>query len=80
MLDPAYVEGYVHEILDRADLGALVAELPAGAATALLCVEADSEACHRSLIAARLSERYGLTVGHVRPADPARAAALSVRR
>lgn len=71
VLDPAYVEGYVREILDRADLGALVAELPAHAATALLCVEADPEACHRSLIAARLAERYGVSVGHIRPGEPA---------
>ena len=67
VLDRAYVEGYVREVLDRADLDALVAELPADAATALLCVEADPEACHRSLIAERLTERYGLPVGHVRP-------------
>jgi len=70
VLDPGYVEGYVREILDAADLDALVAELPDDAATALLCVEADPEACHRSLIAERLAERYGLTVGHVRPAAP----------
>ncbi len=78
VLDAGYVEGYVHEVLDRADLDALVAELPAGAATALLCVEADPEACHRSLVAERLAERYALPVAHVRPGrrDPA----LSARR
>ena len=79
VLDAQYVERYVHEILDRADLDALVAELPADAATALLCVEADPEACHRSLIAERLAQRYGLPVGHVRPGDPA-ALRLSARR
>jgi uncharacterized protein (DUF488 family) len=67
VLDPAYVEGYVSEILDRADLDALVAELPGDGAAALLCVEADPEACHRSLLAQRLAERYGLDVAHVRP-------------
>jgi uncharacterized protein (DUF488 family) len=67
VLDPAYVEGYVSEILDRADLDALVAELPDDGAAALLCVEADPEACHRSLLAQRLAERYGLEVAHVRP-------------
>jgi len=66
-LDPEYRERYVHEVLDRADLDALVAELPAAAASALFCVEADPEACHRSLIAERLAERYSLTVAHVRP-------------
>jgi len=59
------------------DLDALLAELPADGATALLCVEADPEACHRSLIAERLTERHGLPVGHVRPAA---AAPVSARR
>jgi uncharacterized protein (DUF488 family) len=67
VLDPAYVEGYVSQILDRADLDALVAEMPDDGATALFCVEADPEACHRSLLAQRLAERYGLDVAHVRP-------------
>jgi uncharacterized protein (DUF488 family) len=65
-LDPEYRERYIAEILDRADLDVLVAEIPADAALALFCVEADPEACHRSLIAERLAERYGLTVTHVR--------------
>lgn len=74
VLDPEYRARYVDEILDRADLDALVAELP-GRATALLCVEADPEACHRSLIAERLAARHGLVVTHVRPqAAPAAAA------
>ena len=77
LLDPEYVEGYVREVLDRTDLDALLAELPADGATALLCVEADPEACHRSLIAERLTERHGLPVGHVRPAA---AAPVSARR
>ena len=63
-LDPEYRERYIHEILDRADLDALVAELPAEKAS----VEADPEACHRSLIAQRLADRYGLAVMHARPA------------
>jgi len=68
VLDAQYVERYVREILDRADLDALVAELAPDATTALLCVEADPEACHRSLIADRLGERYDIPVAHVRPA------------
>jgi uncharacterized protein (DUF488 family) len=67
LLDPEYVERYVAEILDHADLDALVSELPDAGAAALLCVEADPEACHRSLVAQRLSERYGLDVRHLRP-------------
>jgi uncharacterized protein (DUF488 family) len=66
-LDPEYRERYIHEVLDRAELDALVAELPAEAGSALLCVEADPEACHRSLVAERLAERHGLPVTHLRP-------------
>ena len=66
-LAPEYSRRYVREILDRADLGALVAELPAEGAAALLCVERDTEACHRSLIAARLAAEYGIEVAHLRP-------------
>ena len=67
LLDPAYRERYVREILDRADLDSLVAELPAQGSAALLCVEAQPEACHRSLVAERLADRYGLEVRHLLP-------------
>jgi len=49
------VERYTAEILDRADLGGLVAALPAEGVSALFCVERDPEACHRSLIAERIA-------------------------
>jgi uncharacterized protein (DUF488 family) len=62
-----YRERYIAEILDRADLDAVVAELPTDRATALMCVERDPEACHRSLIAERLAKRYGLEQLHLRP-------------
>jgi uncharacterized protein (DUF488 family) len=66
-LAPAFVERYAAEILDRADLPAVAALLPAEGAGALLCVERDPEACHRSLVAARLAERPGLTVVDLLP-------------
>ena len=66
-LAPAYADRYTREILDPFDLGALVAELPDDAATALFCVERDPEACHRSLVAARLRDEYGLPVTDLRP-------------
>src|SRR3954470_75671 len=50
-LAPEYRERYTREILDKADLGAVAAELPPDGAGALMCVERDPEACHRSLIA-----------------------------
>ncbi len=66
-LAPEYVERYTREVLDPFDLGALVAELPSNSATALLCVERDAEACHRSLVAARLGAEHGLPVTDLRP-------------
>ena len=66
-LAPAYVERYTREILDAADLDALVARLPRDGVAALMCVERDPEACHRSLIAARLESEFGVAVSHIRP-------------
>jgi len=65
-LAPEYVARYTREILDRVDLEPLVEDLPADGTSALFCVESDPEACHRSLIAARLHERFGLSVVHLR--------------
>lgn len=63
-----YRERYVAEILDRADLDAVVAELiTTERGAALMCVERDPEACHRSLIAERLAADYGIEVTHFRP-------------
>lgn len=66
-LAASYVSRYTAEILDHADLNAVVSELPATGAAALFCVERDPEACHRSLIAQRLAEQHGVTVRHLRP-------------
>jgi uncharacterized protein (DUF488 family) len=69
-LAPAYRDGYIAEILNRADLGAVVDSLPSAGIGALFCVERDPEACHRSLIAERLASEYGLDVTHLRPPRP----------
>ena len=66
-LAPAYAERYTREILNRADLAPLVADMEHGGLAALFCVERDPEACHRSLISARLETRYGMRVVHLRP-------------
>lgn len=65
----SYRERYIAEILDRVDLGALLAALPRERTSALMCVERDPEACHRSLIAERMVERYGVSVTDLRPAE-----------
>jgi uncharacterized protein (DUF488 family) len=67
VLAPEYVERYTREILDHVELERIVERLPADAVSALLCVERDPEACHRSLIAERLAGEHGLPVTHIRP-------------
>jgi uncharacterized protein (DUF488 family) len=57
-----YRRRYLHEVLDQVDLGAFLESLPDDAASALLCVERDARACHRSLIAARLQAQDGVRV------------------
>jgi uncharacterized protein (DUF488 family) len=49
------------------DLGELVDGLPAAGVFALLCVERDPEACHRSVIAERLAAEHGFAIRHLRP-------------
>ena len=66
-LAPDYADRYTREVLDSFDLDSIVSELPGSGAVALLCVERDPEACHRSLVAARLGAEYGLQVTDLRP-------------
>ncbi|HET9103312.1 MAG TPA: DUF488 domain-containing protein [Solirubrobacteraceae bacterium] len=67
-LSPEYVREYTHEILDLVPLDPLLRRLPVHGLGALLCVETAAAACHRSLIAARLAERFGLDVLDLEPA------------
>jgi uncharacterized protein (DUF488 family) len=62
-----YRRRYTREILDRVDLGTIVAGLPREGASALFCVERDPEACHRSIISDRLGADHGVVVHHIRP-------------
>ncbi len=67
VLASEYARRYTREILDPVDLTAIVDELPGRGVGALLCVERDPEACHRSLIADRLATEHGVAVQHLRP-------------
>jgi uncharacterized protein (DUF488 family) len=67
VLAPAYAERYRREILDAADLQAVADELPPAGTTALVCVERDPAACHRSLAAAALGDLLGARVRHIYP-------------
>jgi uncharacterized protein (DUF488 family) len=60
-----YVQRYVDEILDRCDLAPLADEISRAGVAALMCVERDAAACHRSLIAARLHACFGMEVVHL---------------
>jgi uncharacterized protein (DUF488 family) len=69
-LSPEYVRDYTEEILDHVPLEALIDRLPVHGIGALLCVEATAEACHRSLVAERLADRFGFEVIHLEPTEP----------
>lgn len=69
-LSPDYIRAYTEEILDLAPLEPLVRRLPVHGIGALLCVEAAAEACHRSLVAERLHERFGFELLHLEPTEP----------
>jgi uncharacterized protein (DUF488 family) len=66
-LAPEYRERYTREILDQVDLAPIVEGMPIDAVSALLCVERDPEACHRSLIAERLATEHGVSVIQLLP-------------
>lgn len=65
-LAPEYVQRYTEEVLDQVDLEPIVRFVGDNRA-ALLCVERDPEACHRSLIAARIEGELRFPVQHLKP-------------
>jgi uncharacterized protein (DUF488 family) len=62
-----YRQRYLREILDQVALRPIVEAMPVAGTAALMCVEADPEACHRSLVAEGLQAEFGLPVQHLRP-------------
>jgi uncharacterized protein (DUF488 family) len=62
-----YRERYLSEILNCVDLAEIVEALPADTVSALLCVERDPAACHRSMIAQRMADECGVSVSHLLP-------------
>lgn len=62
-----YRERYLSEILDRVDLSEIFEALPVDRVSALLCVERDPAACHRSLIAQRMAAECDVSVVHLLP-------------
>jgi uncharacterized protein (DUF488 family) len=68
VLAAEYARRYTEEILDPVDLGPILKWIGDSSA-ALLCVERDPEACHRSLIAARLRRDWDFSVENLRPTE-----------
>jgi uncharacterized protein (DUF488 family) len=66
-LAPEYVSRFTSERLDQVDLAPIVQSMPSDGTVALLCVERDPEACHRSLVAERIADRFGLQLQHLGP-------------
>lgn len=66
VLAPAYVERFTAEVLDRVDLEPVVRWI-GNSAPVLLCVERDPEACHRSIVAARIGAEFEIPVRHILP-------------
>ncbi len=67
-LAPEYIRRFTEDILDVVPLEPFVRRLPVQGVGALLCVEATARACHRSLVANRLAERFAFEVVHLEPA------------
>ncbi len=68
VLAPEYSRLYIEQILDPVDLAPIVNWIGTNKA-ALLCVERDAVACHRSLIAARLRSEHGFEIEHLIPQE-----------
>ena len=66
-LSDVYRRAYLEQILDPADFEELLGDLDESVTGALLCVERDARACHRGLIADRLTAEYAVPVEHVVP-------------
>jgi len=62
-----FARRYSAEVLDAADLASLIAAMTTTGLAALLCVETEAAACHRSLITDRLGAEHDLSISHLRP-------------
>ena len=68
VLSPAFVDAYRRERLAGFDSAAFAADLGAEARVVVLfCVEREPTACHRSLLAERLTNDLGVKVTHITP-------------
>jgi uncharacterized protein (DUF488 family) len=67
-LGPAFIAAYERDVLAGFDPQSLLDDLPDDArVVALMCVEREPAACHRSLLAERLHQTLGVEVVHLTP-------------
>jgi uncharacterized protein (DUF488 family) len=66
-LGEAFIEDYEKRTLDPFDTGPLVEELKSFRHPVLFCVERAPEACHRHLVAERMSKETGVPVTNLVP-------------
>ena len=67
-LSDVFRAGYAEEVIAHFDAAAFVQSFPADThVVALLCVEREPAACHRSLLAAHLHRTLGVPVRHITP-------------
>lgn len=67
-LGPAFIAAYKRDVLADFDPQSLLDELPPDAnVVVLMCVEREPAACHRSLLAEKLHEVWGVEVQHLTP-------------
>ena len=67
-LDPDFVHAYETLVLKDFDSDQFFQALPANSQNIVLfCVEAEPAACHRSILAKKLSEHHDLIVEHILP-------------
>ena len=64
-LGHAFCCGYEQLILEKENLNELMDAFKDSQRVALFCLESHPEACHRSLLANRISQKYGLEVVHL---------------
>ena len=66
-LSAQFIKGYEESVLADFDAAQFVADLQPAHVVALLCVEREPTACHRSLLADHLHKTLGVPVHHLTP-------------
>jgi uncharacterized protein (DUF488 family) len=63
-LDPSFAQAYRRQ-LEGVDLSKLIESFRRSARVALLCVEAEPAACHRSLLATEIAQISSVPITHL---------------